>query len=56
MDCAFCIKSEKEDELLILLLTHINEIHDPNFVGRCEDDLLIEYDQYVAKFQSLIID
>lgn len=36
------------------MLNHINNVHDPSFVPRCYDDLLIEYHHYVRQIERYI--
>ena len=47
LECEFIALSKNSDDLKLTLLTHINEIHDPNFVARCQDDLYVEYSDYL---------
>ena len=47
LECKFIALSKNSDNLILTLLTHINEIHDPNFVARCKDDLYVEYSDYL---------
>ena len=37
-----------------MILIHINEIHDPMFIPRCKDDLIIEYNVYHERIIKII--
>ncbi|MHA2168374.1 MAG: hypothetical protein ACXAB7_00545 [Candidatus Kariarchaeaceae archaeon] len=50
--CSFTCTSETLHINVLLLLSHYNEIHDPEFVAKCKDDLLVEYDHFVKQLKS----
>lgn len=45
--CNFSPDVKDLEKIIFAMLHHINKIHDPNFVPRCQDDLYIEYKEFV---------
>jgi hypothetical protein len=52
--CSFICTSETTHIGMLRILSHYNKIHDPEFVAKCQDDLLIEYEQFVKLIKSQI--
>ncbi|MHA2028229.1 MAG: hypothetical protein ACW99F_01465 [Candidatus Hodarchaeales archaeon] len=52
--CSFTCTSDTARISVLLLLSHYNEIHDPEFVAKCKDDLLVEYDHFMKQLRSQI--
>jgi len=42
-------KIDAFDSQYVDFLKHINEVHDPQFIPKCIDDLRIEYQGYLEK-------
>ncbi len=40
------------DKLIWAVITHFNEIHDPSFVARCKDDMVVEYNRLISKIKE----
>ena len=53
-DCTFTCSSESDRACMLLLLSHINVTHDPKFVAKCEEDLIIEYEDFVKQMRFQI--
>lgn len=41
------------EETILSYLDHYNDVHDPDFVARCKDDLIVEYQWIIQKLQEL---
>ena len=54
MSCEFYIIDQEPDEIQTKFLIHFNEIHDPTFVPKCNDDLIVEYQKLVKKLTQIL--
>jgi len=54
-DEVFQIHGGGSGEAIIVFLDHYNVAHDPGFVPRCKDDLVVEYQWIVQKLQELLL-
>lgn len=54
-NCKFQLTGEENNKIISNFLIHYNEIHDPKFVAKCKDDLVIEYQVFLEKLSQLLI-
>ena len=51
----FIIDSADPDASIVYYLDHYNTTHDPEFVARCKDDLIVEYQWIIQKLRELLL-
>ncbi len=52
-NCDFIITGEERTEIEMKFLIHFNKTHDPAFVAKCKDDLIIEYRELIVKLNKI---
>lgn len=52
-NCDFMITGEENTEIERKFLIHFNKTHDPTFVAKCKDDLIIEYQELIVKLRKI---